>query len=318
MDTDSKKRFVEGVQIKKSRIFRPVDRGCGMRGLSAEQVERIRSEYDGQTATINRLQAEFRVERWRILAVAHALGLSRSGLRRRWTAEERDYFQEKFGEVPDEQLTRRLKRSTTALYVKAKRLGISRTYNAGHYTARLLAEMLGIDSHKITNQWLPRGLQAHRCAANRLIWHVTVDDLKEFLKQWPEAYDYRSADEDARMALEFDELPDPPAEKLVECTSMRWPGPVDNQERNRRIRAEYRRGCAEALAREYGLTATRIIQISNDRTSGREWRPCGENPVRFWAPLYESYPRCPRCGRRTSMYALERRLIRKLGLNTEK
>jgi len=202
---------------------------------------------------------------------------------------------------------RKLKRSRVALLLKAKRLGINRTYNAGHYTATLLARMLGIDSHKITDQLIPRGLKAHRCAANRPIWHVTVDDLKEFLQRWPEAYDYRNADEDARMALEFDELPEPPKEKLVECRGRQKCWQSGHQERDRAIREEYRRGNGAELARKYGLSNPRIYQIARYGMRKKEWVPCAQEPTRFWVPLYEQHPRCPRCGRQAGMYGLERR-----------
>lgn len=280
--------------------------------LTADQEERLRREYDGAPATITRLQNEFRVPRWRIRNTARKLGLVK---RRRphWKPEEEAFFMDHYGEMSLEQMSRKLGRTPTALKLHAKRRGVNRTYNAGHFSVNLLAKILEIDAHKVIRQWFPLGLKRHRCPMDRVVYHIKVEEFLAFLRAWPEAYDYRNAPEEARLALELDSLPAPPMEKLVVCRGrLRYDRASAERER---LCGEFdalraRNGLTNAqifrkLAWEWGVTASCISE--NIRRRNRRFVSCAQKPAEFWVPLYEDQPRCPVCGRNVGMYGVARR-----------
>jgi len=153
----------------------------------------IRERYDGTTVAIDGLATSLNMPRWAVKRRAQVLGLARAK-EKPWSQAEVDYLEANYHCRSILTLAKNLKRSTTAIALKAKRQGI-RKFDEG-YTASSLSQALGIDSHKVS-QWIDMGLiKASRRHTQREndMYLVTDRAVREFMLTYPTELDLRRAD----------------------------------------------------------------------------------------------------------------------------
>jgi len=153
----------------------------------------IRERYDRRTESINHLSMALGLPRWVIKKRAQMLGLAKAK-EKPWSDKEVEYLEAHFPRLSVQTLARKLNRSTTAIAVKAKRLGIRKSGDG--YTANSLAQALGVDNHKIT-RWVELGLikACSRHTQRRAdMYLITDSSVKEFLVNYPTELDLRRAD----------------------------------------------------------------------------------------------------------------------------
>lgn len=137
------------------------------------------------------------VPRWAINRRAAALGLSRPK-ERPWSAEDALYLESNFHHVSVKALARRFRRSSTAVKLKAKRLGL-RKYDEC-YTACSLAQALGVDPHWVLARIRSGKLRASHRHTDRTpeqggdSWFITDEAVLEFLREHPYDIDLRRVD----------------------------------------------------------------------------------------------------------------------------
>jgi hypothetical protein len=149
--------------------------------------------YDGTTVAIDQLATSLNLPRWVVKRRAQMLGLARIK-EKPWSPEEVDYLEANYHRLSILTLTRKLKRSTTAISLKAKRLGI-RKFDEG-YTACSLSQALGVDSHKVS-RWVELGLikaSRRHTAREADVYLITDRAVREFMLNYPTELDLRRAD----------------------------------------------------------------------------------------------------------------------------
>lgn len=158
----------------------------------------LRRQYDPTVrGRSQEIAARLKVPRWVVNRRAVALGLSRPK-DRPWTPQEEAYLEGNFHHVSVKALARRLGRSPTAVKLKAKRLGV-RKYDEG-YTARSLAEALGVDPHWVLARIRSGKLRASHRHTERTAqqggdsWLITDEALVDFLREHPYDTDLRKVD----------------------------------------------------------------------------------------------------------------------------
>jgi hypothetical protein len=73
-----------------------------------------------------------------------------------WSQADVEFFDRTYGRRTDAAIARHLKRTTVAVRLKAKRLGLHKR-TAG-FTARSFAQIFGVDSGTVSKVWIRRGL----------------------------------------------------------------------------------------------------------------------------------------------------------------
>jgi hypothetical protein len=135
--------------------------------------------------------------RWVVNRRAAMLGLSRPK-DRPWNNAEVEYLEANYHHVAIKALSRRLSRSETAVKLKAKRLGL-RKYDEG-YTAKSLAEALGVDPHWVLARIRSGKLRANQRRTDRKpeqggdSWLITDDAVLDLLREYPYDIDLRKVD----------------------------------------------------------------------------------------------------------------------------
>jgi hypothetical protein len=86
-------------------------------------------------------------------------------------------------------------RSLNAIIVKSKRLGLGAFKNHSEYLPALqVSNLLGVDSHCITDYWIPKlGLPYKRIAprGNKYFTYIKISELMTWLKNHPDKWDSR-------------------------------------------------------------------------------------------------------------------------------
>lgn len=129
--------------------------------------------------------------RFRPTPVARERGRGK-GTARAWTEADDQYLSEYWGKRPDRTVARHLGRTVDACKIRATRhLGLARKDQ--FYTARQVAQILGVDRHRIV-RWMREGVltgsrSAVRCATSRRMWAVDEPDLIAFLRREVWRYD---------------------------------------------------------------------------------------------------------------------------------
>jgi hypothetical protein len=111
-----------------------------------------------------------------------------------WTEEELRYLEAHYHRLHISTIARHIGRTTTAVALKAKRMGV-RKYGEG-YTAASLSLALGVDSHLVT-RWIEEGaLNATRRNTDRErdAWFISDSDIREFIVRHPTEIDIRKVD----------------------------------------------------------------------------------------------------------------------------
>lgn len=262
----------------------------GSTALSLEQIDKIAMVYDGQTSTIDKLVAEFNCPRYRILQAAAKAGKTVKKPKR-WTPEEKRYLIDNWGRIPIEDICAHLGRTETGIILMKRRLGLS-TWDLAKdigYSVSDLEGLTGID-HRYWHRFIGNGeLKAVRLVVRRGETAATVsrvDEIKAFIKNRPEFFDYINSNQRTKKALELDAIPPAPKFKLLTCRS----GNFDQENVKVLVGKPY-----------HGEVKLRDGKHQCDITS------CAEQPHDFWAPIYEHHPQCPRCGSVVSRFSEKQR-----------
>lgn len=105
---------------------------------------------------------------------------------RRWTQEERDYVEDKWGLISIHKIAKHLNRSYLAIqkYAERNNLGGS-CFNEIYYTTVQVGEMLGVD-HTLVNDWiLSNKLKAKpRKVKGRKVYLIDPTDFEKFKENY--------------------------------------------------------------------------------------------------------------------------------------
>lgn len=158
----------------------------------------LRREYDPAVKDrAQRIADRLGMPRWAVNRRAVALGLSRPK-DRPWSDADKDYLETNYHRTSMTAMVSRLRRSPTAIKLKAKRLGF-RKYDEG-YTASSLAEALGVDPHWVLARLRSGKLQATQRRTDRRAeqggdsWLITDEALLEYLREHPYDVDLHKVD----------------------------------------------------------------------------------------------------------------------------
>ena len=258
--------------------------------ISNADCQKIARSYDGTTACIDRLLAEWSarlpgIKRHTIMRAAVRGGYQSSRDRRNWTESEDRYLRNNWHLRSGDEIAQVLNRSFTTVNLRRKRLGIGR-YEGDEFTVRDLEELTAID-HRQWHDFIGRGWLRARSRGRRRgaapITYVSIPALASLLATHPEILDVRKVPGRSRVALELDKLPKPPHYKRVICRSTSWGCRVRPMPRGRRVT----HGPAELEMRRQSF----------------ENRSCAEEGgTAFWAPIFD-LPVCPRCGCQVSRFS---------------
>lgn len=168
--------------------------------LREEERELIKRKYDGRTETIDVIDRElgFRYPRWFIKRMAADFGLTRRK-EPRWTEEEEAWLERNLPKKKWRELASHLRRSVTAVKLKAKHLRLTKTCD-GNLTAGGAAAILGCDPKKVV-RWIERNLlAAKRYSTDRTDaqggqpYRIAPNDLRKFIIKFPMEIDLRRVD----------------------------------------------------------------------------------------------------------------------------
>lgn len=157
----------------------------------------IRAKYDGRTETIDELAMRLNVPRWTVKKWGRELGLARQR-EPRWTQEDEDYLRRNLHRSSLGDIARKLKRTKTAVKLKAKRLSVNKTLQEG-YTMRGLCLGLGCD-HKQVERWLANGWlkgrhrHTERTQVQGDVWYFSDEAIRKFILHHPREIDQRRFD----------------------------------------------------------------------------------------------------------------------------
>jgi hypothetical protein len=154
----------------------------------------IRDHYDSRTETVNWLSQKLGLPRWAVKKRAQNLGVARTK-EKPWSEKETAYLEANLHRQSLAVLAKRLRRSITAVALKAKRLSI-RKKDEG-YTARSLAQAFGVDDHKVI-RWIEMGLlQASRRNSGRPrdMYFISDRAVKQFVTTYPTQFDLRRVEQ---------------------------------------------------------------------------------------------------------------------------
>lgn len=169
--------------------------------LTDADLNVILRHYDGKTETINKIMAllNHRFPRWYIRRIAACNGLAREGHNRPWSQEETEYLEKHYETKSIDFICKKLKRSRTAVFVKSRRLGISKHNGAG-FTMQEVCSILGCDHHKVRT-WIESGkLRDSRKNTERVpeqggdMWHIKPADIREMVIDYWQEIDIRRVD----------------------------------------------------------------------------------------------------------------------------
>lgn len=166
----------------------------------AQEVE-LRARYDGARGRIREIARDWKWTPTAVKTLAVRIGLARQVHRDKppeWTATELAVLQEYAGARSVDWLSRRIRRTRTAVIVKFKRLGISRRVEAT-FSAQGVAGMLGVDPRTVRD-WIERGwLRARRStelrAGDDMRWEITDDAVRSFVRAHPMAFRINRVDQ---------------------------------------------------------------------------------------------------------------------------
>lgn len=179
------------------------------------EMQIIRDLYDGSSLALNKIMriTERKYPRYYVRKIAATMGLARV-TESDWTAAEEDYVAEHYPRMGLRSLQRGLKhmgfrRSTTAIWVKLKRLRISGNIDDG-FTLRSLCDFLwaGQENHKIIQRWIDNGwLHGKRRGTLRTKkqggdqWYFSPEWVRSFIISHPDEIDLRLVDKESFIRL---------------------------------------------------------------------------------------------------------------------
>lgn len=118
--------------------------------------------------------------------------------RRTWTHSEIEHLKNRWGEATPNKIAKELGRTTTAIIVKSKVLGLgSFLDNSEYLNAYQITQLMGIDSHVIQRTWKNHGfkMKKRRIRGNKQFEVITLEELLKWLKEHQELWDSRKIPE---------------------------------------------------------------------------------------------------------------------------
>ena len=157
---------------------------------------RYRPQSKGVPAAIARV---FGWPAWVIRQRARDLGLARTK-EPAWTPEQVAFLEQHVGYRPVSWLWANMpepRRTETAIAVKLKRLGMSRTIEG--YSARAVALGFGVDDHAVT-RWIQAGKIKAQSVGERtdqrcIHFRVSEDAIRRFVREYPTAFHLAKVDQ---------------------------------------------------------------------------------------------------------------------------
>ncbi|MBK7238026.1 MAG: hypothetical protein IPI02_21340 [Sterolibacteriaceae bacterium] len=257
--------------------------------FSDAECKAIAARYDGSSKVIDALLGAFHERGVRRHHIAHAAkrgGYVSKSVRKDWTPKEDAWMRENWHTHSPEEVAHRLGRSVVSVLLRKKRIRIGR-YDGPDLTIRDLERVLGVD-HRLWQDFIRKGWlrawQRKRQGKVSPITRVSIESLHAFLRAHPEVIDYRHAGTYASGILELAKLPDPPRHKQLRCDSRSFTDCVKPTPNGLRAHAEQVE--LREIAHQFTMPSCAAL-----------------GGYRFFAPIYESSPRCPRCGCIVSRFA---------------
>ena len=194
----------------------------------------IRANYDGSSLRLNKIMRLLgrKYPRWYVRRKARDMGLARV-MEPDWTAAEEAYVDDNYPRMGLKALRRGMinngmfPRSTTAIHLKIKRMGIVAADLDDGFTKRGLQNLLwgGQEQHHIITRWMENGwLKGKRRGTLRKAcqggdtWYFDPEWVRAFIIAHPEEIDLRQVDPIAFIRLVAgDNLTLPAACKCPDC-----------------------------------------------------------------------------------------------------
>jgi hypothetical protein len=119
----------------------------------------------------------------------------RSFTARDWTKEEIEQLQDLWGPKTIPQIAKIMGRTNNAIKVKSSRLGLGAYKDSSEYlSAQQVSSLLGVDSHTVTNYWIPKcGLKCRKIAllGKKKFKYIRMDNLLRWLEHNQDKWDSR-------------------------------------------------------------------------------------------------------------------------------
>lgn len=148
--------------------------------------------YDGSSENITRLEQMLTVPRSVVKKWASELGLTPQKAPA-WTEKEIQYLETSIKKKSLDTIAKHLKRTKTAVKVKARRLNLSRVHSNG-YTMLDVKLALGNDT-KTISKWIEKDwLKGKRQGPNTPVWLFTDKNIRDFVIAHPNEIDPRRCD----------------------------------------------------------------------------------------------------------------------------
>lgn len=163
--------------------------------LTPEREAYLRTHYHPSVRGIShRIAGVLQVPKWRVCRWASEMGLTGPSTKGPdWSPKDDAFLEEHLGTRTVGWIAKKLKRSTTAVVVRAKRLSISRRDARSWYTARQVAEGFGVDGKTVT-RWIDAGrLEAKHEGQDYpdgrpAAWRIEHDAVRTFIQFHPTAF----------------------------------------------------------------------------------------------------------------------------------
>lgn len=113
---------------------------------------------------------------------------------RKWTPAERQYVQDKWGEMDLSGIAKRLGRSVGSITNELQRQGSTAWKGTTDLVQiKQVAQVMGTDYNTVLDSWIPAGLPVKRKVAwrKRRMLFVAMGDLFEWLREHPDRWDSR-------------------------------------------------------------------------------------------------------------------------------
>jgi hypothetical protein len=165
---------------------------------TSEEEMIVRRDYKGTDKSAELIAAKLGVSFHAVKNKAQQLGIN--PVLGRWTRHEEEMLEDMAGKYSPNVIAQKMRRSPNAIVVRMKRLHLSRARD-GWYTKKDACVILGVDDHWIQRRiddgklkatyHIPGCKPKQRCG---YMWHITKDDLKDFIRRYPEELTGRNLD----------------------------------------------------------------------------------------------------------------------------
>lgn len=117
---------------------------------------------------------------------------------RKWTETELNYLKDSWGTQTPDMIAKNLGRTTNAIIVKSKVLGLGSFLDTGEYlNSYRITQLMGVDSHVVKRTWVKYGLKLRkkRIRGNEKHEVITFADFIVWLKEHQDLWDSRKVPE---------------------------------------------------------------------------------------------------------------------------